>query len=66
MCEECLQTPCHPRCPNAAHTAMYYCSICGTEIYEGDTMYVIEDENICEECVLDAKTTAEVDDCEEW
>ena len=37
MCELCLRTPCHPRCPNfIPPKAKYYCSICGEGIYRGE------------------------------
>ena len=66
MCDICRHTKCDPRCPNADNTAMCYCKICGYEIYVGDTMDVIEGMRICEECVFDAKTTAEVEDYDDW
>lgn len=65
MCIECMQYPCHPRCPNADEPKVVcHCYICDTEIYDGDDMYVIEDMRICYECIRDSKTTAsyEVDD----
>ena len=66
MCEVCRQTKCDPRCPNADDKALYYCKICGGEIYDGDTMYVFENVRICEECVSDAKTIAEAEGYDEW
>ena len=62
MCKECLQTPCHPRCPNAEEKVVCYCELCGNEIYEGETMYAIDDMKICEDCVYHSKTTAELDE----
>ena len=59
MCMECRQTPCHPRCPNATHTPVCECEQCGYDIYEGDTMYVINGKNICESCIDECKTYAE-------
>lgn len=62
MCAECGYYPCHPRCPNADEPRVVCkCDVCGNDIYEGDTMYVIKDDNICEECIEDGETTAEFD-----
>jgi hypothetical protein len=61
MCSECLQTPCHPRCPNAPEPdAVYYCERCGKRIYDGDGYYDLCDEIWCEECVKDQYHIAEV------
>lgn len=62
MCEECRMTPCHPRCPNAKNIPVCKCEMCGEEIYEGDTMYVIEGKNICESCIDECRTYAEFED----
>lgn len=59
MCNECLQVPCHPRCPNADITPLLECDICGHDIYEGETIYQIDGKTICEECIEDSRTTAE-------
>lgn len=32
MCEYCLKTPCHPRCPNYSPIYHKYCDICGDDI----------------------------------
>lgn len=61
MCMECRRSPCHPRCPNAVHIPVCECEQCGSEIYEGETMYVINGENICENCITDSRTYAEFD-----
>jgi predicted nucleic acid-binding Zn ribbon protein len=59
MCEICQQNPCNPRCPNAPEPApITHCALCGEPIYPGDTYYVIA-EDICEDCVLGSRKTAE-------
>lgn len=63
MCQECLQFPCHPRCPNAPEPpVMDVCDNCGREIRSGDTMWKFDIGTVCEECVDNHKTEAE---CEE-
>jgi hypothetical protein len=63
MCDICLRTPCHNRCPNAPEPPVVcLCCQCGNEIYEGDELYSINDEKWCEECVTDCRTTAEVEE----
>ena len=34
MCEICMQTPCHPRCPNAHDPVMGYCEKCHSPLYQ--------------------------------
>ena len=59
MCSECWQTPCHPRCPNAPEPpAVFICSGCSKEIYEGDDYWDIFGEQICEDCMDKAKREA--------
>ena len=37
MCYECLQNPCHPRCPNYIEPkTLCYCSVCEKGIYESE------------------------------
>ena len=31
--------------------AVYYCYFCGCEIYAGDYFYVINDQDVCEDCL---------------
>lgn len=64
MCEECHQTPCHPRCPNADEPPVVTeCDMCGAEIYAGDEYFEIAGGVYCEECIEGCKKEAEVD---EW
>ena len=63
MCEECRQSPCHPRCPNApAPIAVFICSGCSRDIYEGDDYWDIMGEQFCERCIDKARGVAEYDD----
>lgn len=61
MCEVCRQTPCCSGCPNAEPTRICICEMCGEDIYEGETMYVIDDYKYCENCIDQCKTYAEID-----
>lgn len=62
MCDICLQFPCHPRCPNAPDPpAVYVCSGCSHDIYEGEDYFDILGEQFCENCVSNARRTAEYD-----
>ena len=61
-CDVCLQSPCHPRCPNAADPpAVFVCSGCGDDIYDGDDYWDILGEQFCERCVDDARGVATYD-----
>ena len=61
-CDICLQSPCHPRCPNAADPpAVFVCSGCGRDIYDGDDYWDIMGEQFCERCVDAARGVAEYD-----
>ena len=60
MCVECLQTPCHPRCPNAPDPPVVHrCSHCNGKIRAGDTYYDIDGEPWCEDCISSQSCTAE-------
>lgn len=60
MCDHCLQSPCHPRCPNASEPPLFAnCVGCGAEIYDGDAYYEVDGDPYCEACVH--YRTAEVD-----
>lgn len=60
MCDHCLQSPCHPRCPNAPEPPLFAnCKYCGAEIYDGDAYYKVGDDAYCEACVR--YRTAEVE-----
>ena len=59
MCSECHRNPCHPSCPNADEPPVVgSCEICDTDIFEGDDIYKLFDAMVCEDCVIQAKTTA--------
>lgn len=63
MCEICLTTPCHPRCPNApSPRRVCWCIHCGKPIREGDDFYDVDGEPWCEDCMRDCHTVAEVDE----
>lgn len=52
MCDLCRWEPCHPSCPNAIPPEVVErCFKCGTELYEGDECYEIDERYVCEECV---------------
>ncbi len=60
MCSECLQTPCHPRCPNAPDTEpIYGCCNCDYGIMEGDAYIETNKGKVCMECLEDM-TTCEI------
>ncbi len=60
MCDICLQSPCHPRCPNAPEPPVVYeCANCGGEIHEGEEAYRINGEEWCESCIEDCRHTVE-------
>ena len=37
---------------------VYYCDLCGEPIYEGDTIYKILGNKVCEGCIEDSKEFA--------
>lgn len=52
MCRLCMQTPCHPRCPNATEPEpLYRCNVCDEGIYEGDKYFAVGEKEICVECM---------------
>lgn len=60
MCDICLKTPCDPRCPCADEPeSVFVCSGCGQTIYDGDDYWEIFGEQLCEECIQNARCTAE-------
>ena len=62
MCDECLQFPCHPRCPNAPDPpAVYVCSGCGDDIHDGEDYWEIMGEQFCEKCIKEARGIAVYD-----
>ena len=65
MCDICLQTPCHPRCPNAPEPEeipVFVCSGCSREILDGEDYWEILGEQWCEECIDKARQTARADE----
>ena len=63
MCDICLMTPCHPRCPNAPEPRIVHkCIHCREPIREGDDFYDVEGEPWCEHCMRECLKTAEVDE----
>lgn len=62
MCDICKQYKCPSSCPNAPEPPVFArCSECGDKIYDGDVYYEIINEYICEDCVDNARKTAEVE-----
>ncbi len=62
MCDECRQSPCHPRCPNASEPpTVCHCDECGDAIHDGKVMYVVGSNNFCKRCIDGFKTYAECD-----
>ena len=59
MCQICLQTPCNQQCPNAVPKVAHNCTMCGEEIYTGDTYYDLNGKPICESCIDEARMEAE-------
>ena len=54
MCNECLQTPCHPKCPNAPEPkAVETCFKCEGGIVPGDRYARINGVCYCESCIED-------------
>ena len=65
MCQECLRTPCHPRCPNAPEPEeipVYVCSGCSKEIMDGEDYWEIMGEQWCEDCIDKARQTARAEE----
>ena len=65
MCDVCLKTPCHPRCPNAkgpAEIPVFVCSGCSREIMDGEDYWDILGEQFCEDCIDKARRIAEAVD----
>lgn len=60
MCDICLKSPCHPRCPNApAPIAVFVCAGCGEDIYEGDDYWDLLGEQFCSDCIENSRRVAE-------
>lgn len=61
MCQECRQSPCNPRCPNAPdpeEIPVFVCSGCGTDIMDGEDYWEIMCEQYCENCIDKARRIA--------
>lgn len=54
MCDLCMKTPCHPRCPNAEIPPYYMCVQCG-DVIDGSCYYKDNEYNFfcCESCALE-------------
>lgn len=52
MCEICGSWPCAPRCPHRRLARVSRCSRCREPVYEGDAVYLFEDEVVCAECLF--------------
>lgn len=53
MCEECLRTPCHPKCPNHEDKNDYIVAVCecGYEIMNSDGCYLKDGKHYCLDCI---------------
>ena len=51
MCEFCRSYPCDVSCPNSDEEAVTSCDLCRTGIVSGDTYYIIDGNEICENCI---------------
>lgn len=54
MCSECLQSPCHSRCPNAPEPkAIHICEYCGEGIVEGEEFIEYNGDYYHADCIKD-------------
>ena len=54
MCDYCRQTTCPPRCPNAdEQQPIIICEECGEKIFENESYYKFDGQNLCEDCFVD-------------
>lgn len=51
MCEFCHQYPCNVSCPYSDVEAVTSCDLCRTSIVSGDTYYIVDENEICEDCI---------------
>ena len=51
MCEFCRSYPCDVSCPYSDVEAVTSCDLCRTGIVSGDTYYIIDGNEICENCI---------------
>ena len=63
LCATCPYTHgCHPSCPEyKPPPAVFVCSGCGHDIYEGEDYWDIMGEQFCKKCIDDARGEAEYD-----
>lgn len=62
MCKECGRFICPSGCPNAPEPAKFdKCMGCGRDILDGEDYYDIDGEPWCEDCIFEARKTAEVE-----
>ena len=60
ICEICKKNRCDAQCPNAPEPPVIHeCEICGESIREGETLYRLEGNIYCEDCVSNAREEAE-------
>lgn len=63
MCNECHHSPHDTRCPNApCEIAVCSCRMCGADLCHGDTVYDLDSDFYCENCIESCKTTIESED----
>lgn len=64
MCDVCLQTPCHPRCPNAPEPpTVYTCKHCGEPIVAGEEYCEFDGDYYHEDCFSDCAETILFEQC---
>lgn len=62
FCEYCGQFPHAPRCPHAPDPpAVFVCSGCGHDIYDGEDYWDILGEQFCEDCITSTRKEAVYD-----
>lgn len=60
MCDICHTSPCNSRCPNAPDPMpCYICDGCGGNICEGESVWHIQQEVYCAECIESFRSEAE-------
>lgn len=62
FCMGCIHalSECSPRCPAVSSPpAVFICSGCGHDIFEGEDYWDVLDEQFCETCIDNARKVAE-------